>query len=285
MRQRCEYCGNWIDDTDAVCPHCNGPNAHMMVSGEGVPKTIEELQAFCKRHNLPLQKMRFFIGENYTEPKAFGIYKDGLDFVVYKNKADGTRAVRYRGKDEAYAVNEIYQKMKSEVAAQKRSLAAKQSAHASKTLKEAEKKRNTTKIVVGGVVVAIMGLLVAGVVALFSMPYAGYYDYDNTTYYYNDSGWYRYDTESESWDRDEDPPDTLVDNHRDYYETYSWDSSVGATDFDDSEWSVGSGSYSYSSSDDDWDDDDWDDDWDDDDWDWDDDDDWDSSVTNWDDDW
>ena len=22
MRQRCEYCDSWIDETDEVCPHC-----------------------------------------------------------------------------------------------------------------------------------------------------------------------------------------------------------------------------------------------------------------------
>jgi len=80
------------------------------------PKTIDELKTFCYRHQLPLEQMRFFVGENYQGARAFGIYQDydGY-FVVYKNKADGTRAIRYRGIDEAYAVNEIYQKMKSEI--------------------------------------------------------------------------------------------------------------------------------------------------------------------------
>ena len=71
--------------------------------------------------NLPLEEMRTFIGEDYKGAKAFGIYKDETDgtFVVYKNKEDGTRAVRYKGSDEAYAVNELYQKMKERVAVQK----------------------------------------------------------------------------------------------------------------------------------------------------------------------
>ena len=58
------------------------------------------------------------IGENYTSPMAFGIYKDDVTghFVVYKNKPDGQRAVRYEGKDEAYAVNELYQKIRTMVA-------------------------------------------------------------------------------------------------------------------------------------------------------------------------
>ena len=65
--------------------------------------------------------MRFYIGENYKLPKAFGIYQDEAsgDFIVYKNKADGTRVIRYQGGDEAYAVNEIYLKLQSEALRQK----------------------------------------------------------------------------------------------------------------------------------------------------------------------
>ena len=63
---------------------------------------------------MPLLRMRFFVGEDFKEPKAFGIYQDGDDFVVYKNKANGQRAVRYRGPDEAYAVSELFQKLLEE---------------------------------------------------------------------------------------------------------------------------------------------------------------------------
>ena len=63
---------------------------------------------------------RFFIGKNIKEPKAFGIYQDeNGDYVVYKNKSVGERAIRYQGADEAYAVNDRYQKLKSEIANQK----------------------------------------------------------------------------------------------------------------------------------------------------------------------
>ena len=116
MKRKCDYCSGFIDDTEEVCPHCGGVNDHVMRSADGVPKTIEELKAFCRAKNLPLEKMRFYIGMDFRQPKAFGIYKDSDgNFVVYKNKGDGTRAERYRGKDEAYAVNEIYQKLRSEI--------------------------------------------------------------------------------------------------------------------------------------------------------------------------
>ena len=78
------------------------------------PKTIEELKQYCMDRGMPLERMRFFIGEDCREPRAFGIYRDGDRFVVYKNKANGSRAVRYHGPDEAYAVNELYQKLLDE---------------------------------------------------------------------------------------------------------------------------------------------------------------------------
>lgn len=46
-------------------------------------------------------------------------YEENGEYIVYKNKDDGTRAVRYKGKDEAYAVNEVYLKLKSEILNQK----------------------------------------------------------------------------------------------------------------------------------------------------------------------
>ena len=55
---------------------------------------------------------RFFIGKDIKEPRAFGIYENSNgEFVVYKNKEDGSRAIRYTGTDEAYAVNELYYRL------------------------------------------------------------------------------------------------------------------------------------------------------------------------------
>ena len=47
-------------------------------------------------------EIRLFIGEDYKEPKAFGIYKDeeSGNYIVYKNKANGERAIRYQGNEE-----------------------------------------------------------------------------------------------------------------------------------------------------------------------------------------
>lgn len=120
MRVKCEYCGSMIDDKASFCPNCGAPNPNMKRTADHTPKTIEELKAWYEaRHLPPPEVTRFFIGVDYKEPRAFGIYKDGNECVVYKNKDDGTRAVRYRGEDEAYAVNEIYLKLKSEILNQK----------------------------------------------------------------------------------------------------------------------------------------------------------------------
>ena len=63
---------------------------------------------------------RFFIGKNIHQPKAFGIYKKGKNFIVYKNKANGLRSIRYKGEDEEFAVNEIITKLKEEILKQKK---------------------------------------------------------------------------------------------------------------------------------------------------------------------
>ena len=50
MKVLCDYCGNPIDETLATCPECGAVNKHMLRSGNQVPKTIEELQAFIAEH-------------------------------------------------------------------------------------------------------------------------------------------------------------------------------------------------------------------------------------------
>ncbi len=120
MEVKCKYCGSLIDDKLEVCPNCGAVNESMKRMVDGTPKTIAELADWYKARNLPpYEKTRFFIGIDYKLPKAFGIYEENGEFIVYKNKADGSRAIRYRGKDEAYAVNEIYLKLKSEILNQK----------------------------------------------------------------------------------------------------------------------------------------------------------------------
>ena len=44
MRVKCDYCGNYISDTDEKCPNCMAPNAHLRRVANEVPQTIEELR-------------------------------------------------------------------------------------------------------------------------------------------------------------------------------------------------------------------------------------------------
>ena len=209
MKLKCNYCGSFIKDTDEKCPNCGAVNEHLMRSADGIPKTIEELKAFCQKHNLPLKQMRFFIGENFTEPKAFGIYKDDEgNFIVYKNKADGSRTVRYQGTDEAYAVNEIYQKMKSEVSMRKaQKTANKPSSQPSSGGSAGPRKKDSLKISDYLVlIIIIIGIFAITAYKVSSTPGEGYYTYDDTHYYYSDN-WYYYDDNSSSW-----APASYVDN-------------------------------------------------------------------------
>lgn len=117
----CEYCGSFINDTDERCPTCGAVNPQYKRFSDGTPRTIAELQSWYRARNLPPEEVtRFFIGRDVREPRAFGIYEDNGKFIVYKNKANGQRAIRYQGRDEAYAVNELYLKLKEEILNQKR---------------------------------------------------------------------------------------------------------------------------------------------------------------------
>ena len=105
-KKHCPFCNQLVEQDEQVCPHCGGENK--------TPETIEELKAYCKLRGMPLPRMRFFIGENYEKPKAFGIYEEDGRYIVYKNKANGSRAVRYHGPDEKHAVRELFLKLLDE---------------------------------------------------------------------------------------------------------------------------------------------------------------------------
>ena len=120
MRIKCEFCGAWMEDTDERCAQCGSVNAHFRAQFTDQPRTIAELQAWYEARELPpMEVTRFFIGIDTDEAKAFGIFRSGDTVTVYKNKSDGSRAVRYSGPDEAYAVGEIYMKLKEEILHQK----------------------------------------------------------------------------------------------------------------------------------------------------------------------
>lgn len=109
-----------IEETSPKCPHCGGVNEMMKRFVEDTPKTIAELKAWYEAHHLPpMETTRFFIGLDYRSPKAFGIYQSNGQCTLYKNYSDGKREVLYQGKDETYAVNELYLRLKQTIMNQK----------------------------------------------------------------------------------------------------------------------------------------------------------------------
>ena len=257
MQIKCEYCGSFIDETEEKCPSCGATNSKMVRAAHGVPRTIEELQAFCDEHRVDLEKMHFHIGEDYRLPKALGIYRDGDEFIVYKNKGDGSRAVRYRGTDEGYAVNELYQKLKTELQEVRE-----QSSTVLQPSSEEPPPRDYTPTPVRSrrkigcltwLLIIFIGIpLLLGLISLVLQklglytpsPAEGYYFYGGQEYQYVDDQWYAY-SDNIGWYSTEVDPD-LAENYHDY-----WDRGSDSDHYDyddDNNW------------DDDWDDDDWDDD-------------------------
>lgn len=288
MKTFCDYCGSAIDETLEKCPNCGAVNVHMQRSGNQVPKTIEELQAFAAEKGIPLEKMRFFIGVDYQEPRAFGIYKQSNgNCVVYKNKADGTRAIRYQGTDEAYAVNEIYQKMKAELLERKQAdLDRGKTTNNYSSPRPAQRKKKGNPVATGcgtAVLLFIFAIFIIGMIMMAvddaKTPKKGYYDYKGTPYYYTGGGWYTPGDDGE-WERDYDAPDRLEENYNDYFEAKDYSSldSDFADDID--EYPTEAYSANDYDNDDSWNDSNWDDD----DWDYDYDS-YDSYDSDWDSDW
>lgn len=265
MKVKCNYCGSMVDETEESCPHCNAPLSGANRVSERQPKTIEELQKWYVGHHLPPEEItRFFIGKDIREPKAFGIYKNDLgDFVVYKNKSTGERAIRYQGADEAYAVNELYQRLKAEIADQKQ---ARPGTSTSNPV-PAKKKKNR-----GCLIFALVIFLGAMLMGIFdnSAP-KGYYRYQGREYYHQGNSWYYYDSQYDDWFKETDSKsldkainDKNANDYRYYnhsgkdFESTTWyDAGSHSDDYDwdnDSDWDSGSDSWDSGGTD-------WDSDW------------------------
>lgn len=288
MKIKCEYCGSMIQDTADVCPHCGASNTNVVRVANGTPKTIEELQQWYKDRGLPpYETTRFFIGIDYKKPRAFGIYKgeDG-NFVVYKNKDNGERAVRYKGNDEAYAVNELFMRLKQEIIQQKSRKNTKGQSISNKNNEAESFLSNIKKLAIFGVV-SVVGffaviIIIGFLVMIFDhSPSKGYYNYSGTTYYNisgdSDTGWYYYDS-YDDWlpiDASSVPADIKeTPSANDFFYTPDWDSETQITDFESTEiYQEYQEAHSYSNSDDSSD------------YDWSSSDSWDSDSSDWSSDW
>lgn len=265
MQVKCDFCSSMIDETSERCPNCGAPLSGANRTSKEQPKTIEELKAWYVAHHLPPEEItRFFIGKDITEPKAFGIYKDGNgDFVVYKNKSTGERAVRYKGADETYAVNELYQRLKAEIADQKGNSPNKMQ----QPVDDGKKKKRK------GCLIAIIIFFIFGIFAAIFDDSApnGYYKYNGTEYYHQGPKWYYYDAGSNDWymsdETDMLDKEITDDNAKDYqyynhtgktFEESTWYNAGSHNDDSgwdsDSNWDSGSDSWDSGGTD-------WDSDW------------------------
>ena len=196
------------------------------------PKTVSELLEFCSFHNMPLRQMRFFIGEDYPEPKAFGLFQaaDG-DYVVYKNKDDGSRAIRYKGPDEAFAVSEIYEKLKAETEL-RRNLKGQTGYSVRQTANAAAGKKRSHRST-GDIAIIVMVIICIFIcVKACRSPDRGYYRNNGRYYYYDTDDWYYFD---DGWYILEDD-DWINDNYQDYYISDDYVNGYGADDFRTSEY-------------------------------------------------
>jgi len=283
MKIKCDYCGNTYEDTLEKCPSCGAPNPSHQNSGK--PKSIEELKDWYKKRNLPSYEVtRFFIGENHEGPKAFGIYKDeNGDFIVYKNKADGSRAVRYQGKDEEYAVNELYQRLKDEIVHQKKLNSDKRNKRSvSGSIRSFKKMGFVDKLVHIAPKIWFLALILilinSFIVSPFKNRHNGYYQYNSNILYNYQGDWYYWDVYD--WEPLEQVagPDyarevskELESNYDEYYLSGDWNDSYTFDNWENSSYYE---EY-HSSSNSDYDSD----------YDWSSDDSWDSGGTDWDSDW
>lgn len=244
MKIKCDYCNNQYEDYQKQCPFCGAPNpADKRNASDKKPRTIEELKKWYADRKLPPYKVtRFFIGENYTSPKAFGIYKnDRGEFVVYKNKADGSRAIRYQGKDEEYAVNELYQKLKDEIVHQK-------AANQRKPLSTPVQNRTghignisypltIKKYMSTWVILVAVIFFINSIAKPYLNRHNGYYRYNDTMYYHISDDWYYYNDDYDYWyitSPQSDPAISSIENdYDDYFISGSWNNNIQAMDWDD----------------------------------------------------
>ena len=230
---KCQFCGATVTSDEKQCSGCGAANPNYVPKENLIithPQTIEELKTYCAQHGMPLLRMRFFIGEDYREAKAFGIYQDGDQFVVYKNKSDGSRSVRYHGPDEAYAVNELYQKLLSECHNRGIYPDGKPSGSSGTRGGSGPRSNGSGKWVILTIAVFVLICILAATVGN-KHRHDGYYrTNDNKIYYRYGDDWY---TESYSdWHRTYRFP---ADDYSQYYEGKTFDSDWGGESFQNSD--------------------------------------------------
>lgn len=256
MKMVCEKCRNTIDSSNTICPFCGDIKTNEKIADSKAPNTIEELEEWYDKANLPPHNVtRFYIGKNLKRRKVFGIYKDEKtgNFITYKNKDNGKRAIRYEGSDEKVAVREFYLRLKKEMNLQKG-----RAKHSKK------RKSELWQLLIVPPVLLFVLLLKLN---LHTIKGEGYYEYNDQYYYYIGS-WYSYENGEWNTVDDSNVIDVLSENSSAYFKSKKYDSDYHIKEFprkeyvDDSYYDTYTGSDSWDSSSS-----------------------WDSSTTDWSSDW
>lgn len=183
---------------------------------------VNSVQELIERtKGMPLDRMRFFINQDRTDPRCFGIYHDDVAdrWVVYKNKDNGTRAIRYSGPDEGYAANELWMKIQSEIGIRRAQQAS-----------QDPKAKRRMMLIVGITIALFIALTVGMIIYEWHQPSRGYYYVNDDLYYYQDSDWYWYD--GGYWTTYDAPDgDWYGDGY--YGETYAFDDARDAFEYSD----------------------------------------------------
>lgn len=252
MKIQCEYCGTMMNDTLEKCPSCGAPNNNVRRAASDQPTTIAGLKQWYSDRGLPsYETTRFFIGIDYKEPRAFGIYQDPNtgNFVVYKNKDSGVRAIRYEGTDEAFAVNELLQRLKQEILQQKGNQKPTGNADMKKGILHYRPKNpilrflwNIFRWFVGICLAGFAAIMVIGAIMIATAPKVGYYEYQGVTYYrsieeFDGNSWYAYTNDEWSPPLSANNLDPIFENRdtcKPYFVQEKWDSSLNCQDFESS---------------------------------------------------
>lgn len=187
--------------------------------------SVKEYQDFVKKHNLPLEKMRFALERKYDKRWFYLYYDPTLDeWIVAKNKDDGTTAVRYRGPSEATACQILFDKMEDE--ARKRGYLG---GYSTANPKSRKKGLDAPTIIMWVTIVLVIGIAV--MYALLSSSGEGYYvkRASGQVYYYMDDNYYYYDDTYDDWYY-MDSVDFTYDDYEedyDYYDRYDFEREYG----------------------------------------------------------
>lgn len=230
MAQICGFCGQSIPDGLEVCPNCGAPVSESeagLPRREG-PRSLDELKEYCREQRLSPEKLLFSIGRDSDEPRVNGIFQEpGGDYVVFRNKSDGTRLERYRGTDEEEAVQTLYPRLRDELERQRSAAFA--------ASRGAGPVRRRSGCLSRPLLIIIVLVVVCSLVFTFfdKRPSNGYYRFNEVYYYCEGGDWYYYSSSMLDWLPAGSLDPELKDNFKDFFQSSVYLESFPVPDYND----------------------------------------------------